>query len=132
MTSSRHTFSKAERLTSRKLISEVFAREGTSQAFHYPMLASWRVQSLPGHTFPAQVLFSVPKRKWRHAHDRNRIRRQMREAWRKQKNLLYDPLSAKRLQYAVVMVYTAQENVSFDELYHACGKLLEKMASAAA
>ena len=130
MTSSRHTFSKAERLTSRKLISEVFAREGTSQAFHYPLLASWRTQELPEKA-PAQVLFSVPKRKWKHAHERNRIRRQMREAWRLQKNLLYDSLSSKRLQYAVVMVYTAQENVSFDELSHACGKLLEKMASAA-
>lgn len=131
MNSSRHTFSKAERLTSRKLISEVFAREGTSQAFHYPLLASWRVEALPGDN-PVQVLFSVPKRKWKKAHDRNRIRRQMREAWRLQKNILYDSLSSKRLQVVVVMVYTAQDNVSFDELYHACGKLLEKMASAAA
>jgi ribonuclease P protein component len=130
MTSSRHTFSKAERLTSRKLISEVFAREGTSQAFQYPLSASWRAEELPIDS-PVQVLFSVPKRKWKHAHDRNRIRRQMREAWRRQKNILYDSLSPKRLHYAVVIVYTAQENVTFDELYHACGKLLEKMASAA-
>jgi ribonuclease P protein component len=128
MTPSRQNFSKAERLRSRKLISEIFARENTAQAYQYPLSVSWQAISLPEDP-PLQVLFSVPKRNWKRAHDRNRIRRQMREAWRKQKNLLYDSLSTQRLQYAVVMVYTAKEIVSFHDLYYACGQLLEKMAT---
>jgi ribonuclease P protein component len=127
MTPSRQTFTRAERLCSRKLISEIFAREAISQAYQYPLSASWRSIAMPG-PYPVQVLFSVPKRNWKRAHDRNRIRRQMREAWRQQKNLLYDSLFSQRLQYAVVMVYTAKEIVSFHDIYNACGQLLEKMA----
>jgi ribonuclease P protein component len=129
MTTSRHTFSKAERLSSRKLISAIFTGENTRREYLHPLSASWLVAVLPEDK-PAQIAFSVPKRKWKKAHDRNRIRRQMREAWRLQKNILYDSLSSKRLQCAVVMVYTAQENVSYDDIYHACGQLLEKMAAA--
>jgi ribonuclease P protein component len=126
MTPSR-TFTKAERLRSRTIISEIFAREGVSQAYQYPLSVSWRPIDMPD-PYPVQVLFSVPKRNWKRAHDRNRIRRQLREAWRQQKNLLYDSLFSQRLQYAVVMVYTAKEIVSFHDLYNACGQLLEKMA----
>ena len=38
---------------------------------------------------PAQMMISVPKKRFRHAVDRNRVKRQVREAYRHEKGLLW-------------------------------------------
>lgn len=51
----------------------------------------------------AQILISVPKRHLRHAVDRNRVKRQLREAWRYHRQTLLDALpEGKSLQVAFV------------------------------
>ena len=42
---------------------------------------------------PVQMMISVPKRRFKHAIDRNRVKRQVRETYRKNKQLLYNKLS---------------------------------------
>lgn len=42
------------------------------------------------------MMISVPKRRFKHAVDRNRVKRQVREAYRKNKHLLYDKLPTGR------------------------------------
>ena len=66
---------------------------------------------------PAQVAFSVPKKNFRRAVDRNRIKRQMRECYRAHKNQLYDFFNATgKKQYAIMLVFTARKAVPFSEL----------------
>ena len=41
---------------------------------------------------PVQILISVPKKRFKHAVDRNRVKRQVREAYRLHKQVLYEAL----------------------------------------
>lgn len=84
------SLSKAERLCSKAAIEKLFNRSSTSMAY-YPLRVVYRVAERkegPG----ARVLFSVSKRRFKHAVDRNRAKRQMREAYRKAKHTLLSAL----------------------------------------
>lgn len=77
-----HTFPKSSRLCSRKAIESLFG-EGSRSLTAYPLHAIYKPA---GDT--TQVLFSVSKRHFKHAVDRNRAKRQVREAWRLNKDIL--------------------------------------------
>lgn len=95
----RFTFRKAERLCSRRLLDGLF-RHGT--AFNtYPLrFVVWRTgagtavsgedrpRAVARSCEPVQVVLSVSKRHFKRAHDRNYIKRLLREAWRQHKHLL--------------------------------------------
>ena len=74
-----YTFKKEERLCNKKLIDELF-RNGSS-FLCYPFKASWQLTQMP-QQYPAQVLLSVSKKRFKRAVDRNLIKRRMREAYR--------------------------------------------------
>ena len=65
---------------------------------------------------PVQVAFSVPKRNFPRAVDRNRIKRQLRECYREHKNKLYDFVNDSNKQYAIMIVFTSKKAVPFSEL----------------
>ncbi len=79
------TLKKEERLNEKKLIERLF-KEGKS-FFQFP----FKVVYLPldvSDVYPAKVLISVSKRNFKRAVDRNHIKRQVREAYRKNKFIL--------------------------------------------
>lgn len=102
----KQTFGKDERLSSRKWI-ETTASEGKSFLIH-PFKTVWLETKLET-VFPVQVLISVPKKKFACAVDRNRVKRLMREAWRKNKHLLYAALDKNKKQFSVMLIYIASE-----------------------
>ena len=53
-------------------------------------------QALSPGEAPVQILISVPKKHFKHAVDRNRVKRQVREAYRLNKAILYDALQPTR------------------------------------
>ena len=77
-------FRKAERITSLKDIEHLFERGCSSSVNVSPLLAVW--QQRPAVTADGRrsvkVLVSVAKKRLRHAVDRNRAKRQIREAYR--------------------------------------------------
>lgn len=126
-TSASFTFKKAERLSSKKLIDELFTK-GSSFSF-YP----FRVLFLEKQSASAegvQVLISVPAKNFRRAVDRNKIRRLIREAYRLNKQPLHDSLIKKDKQVAVGLVYTAKTIEPFSviqqNLIAALKKLIEE------
>jgi ribonuclease P protein component len=83
------TFGKQEKLKSRKLIEKLFDEGKSVKKFPVRLVY---LQSSHTSDFPVQAAFSVPKRNFKRAVDRNRIKRLLREAYRHQKNTLYDEL----------------------------------------
>jgi len=102
------SFRKDEILRKKKLIDRLFA-EGSS-FYIYPFKVFYLAVPLEVKS-PAQVLISVGKRSFKHAVDRNRIRRQIREAFRQHKQQLYDHLEKKQGQCMLAIIYTANVHI---------------------
>lgn len=110
----KHTFSKEERLCSKRLISDLFNRG--SSFFVYP----YRVTFLPCQDLkqPVQVLFSVPKRRISRAVQRNLLKRRMREAFRLQKDeLLYPYIKEQPFGLALAIQFVANEVLDYQLIY---------------
>lgn len=88
-----HTFPKAEHLCRRSDISRLF-QAGSRAATAYPLRAVFRRVPPVGGEPPVKVLLSVGKRHFHHAVDRNRAKRQLREAYRHHKQVILDALPA--------------------------------------
>jgi len=99
------TFSKHERLSSTKLITALFKNGKSMVVAPFRMLYMQAALSSPS---PVQVAFSVPTKLWPLAVDRNRIKRQMREVYRKNKQHVYNALSGKNEQYALFVIYNSK------------------------
>jgi ribonuclease P protein component len=65
---------------------------------------------------PFQVLFSVPKHRFRKATERNLLKRRMREVCRKHKPILIQSLQNKQKQLVVAFIYTGQDILSSSEI----------------
>ena len=78
-----YSFSKEERLCSIKLIDKLY--HNGSSFLVYPFRIVWMREPLDSKN-PAQVLISVPKKKFKRAVDRNLLKRRIREVYRRQKS----------------------------------------------
>lgn len=87
-TTERQQLKKSERIVSQKLIDELFAGTGSHTRAAFPLRVVFKFRERSAGQPAAQVLVSVPKRRLRHAVDRNRVKRQVREAYRTNKQLL--------------------------------------------
>ena len=88
------TFSKAERLCHRRDIDALFA-SGTYSVSVYPVRAVFRTIPYDKHSPQVRVLASVAKRHLRLAVHRNHAKRQIREAYRRNKAHLTGNLPAR-------------------------------------
>lgn len=119
----RATFRKHERLTGRDLIADVLKNGRSTNAA--PLRITGRVRPLDT-VAPAQVAFAIPKRHVRHATDRNRIRRVLREAWRLDKQKWYDTLRAANVQCAWLILYGSDRKPSLAEARTLLGSTMER------
>jgi ribonuclease P protein component len=105
-----YTLGKEEKLKSKKLIEKLFAEGKNVKSF--PI----RLVYLPTNHFgelPIKVGFSVPKRNVKLAVNRIRIKRLLREVYRKNKELFIENLDQ---QYIFMFVYMAKEEIDYNEL----------------
>lgn len=123
----RNSLQPEERMKLRKQIEMLF-QQGEAFSF-YPLRIVFRFTQQPASTkayAPARIGFSIPKKRFRRAHDRNRIRRLLKEAWRLQKLPLYEVISDQH-QLHCFMVYTSSEMLTFDQALRAVSGILKKL-----
>ena len=84
----RSTFRKRERMVSLKLIESLFGGGCSQSVAAFPLRAVYMLSERQRDDAPVQLLISVPKKRFHHAVDRNRVKRQVREAYRQHKDLL--------------------------------------------
>lgn len=103
----KNSFSKAERLNSKILIDSMFA--GGSKSFSvFPI----RLVFIPVEEkakAPAGILISVPKKRFKRAVHRNRVKRQIREIYRQNKHELVCVLEEKKISIAIAFIYLSDE-----------------------
>ena len=101
------TLPKVERLNSRILIERLFTG-GSKSLPAFPL----RIVYMPveGENLPAAtILISVPKKRFKRAVKRNRIKRQVREAYRMHKYDLWESLEAKDKRMLIAFLYVDNE-----------------------
>lgn len=107
-------FGKEYKLCSQKVIQSIFDEKKSVKA--YPFLIHYSLLPLTSDA-SFQITVSAPKRNFKKAHDRNRIKRLMREAIRKNKLILEPFLLENKKQVALFMIYTAREEIPYDILF---------------
>ena len=121
------SFPKKEKLVSRKLIDRLFVGGGSKSMSCFPLRLVFMVldrndealenKGCKEEMADAQMLISVPKRCFKHAVDRNRVKRQVREAYRRHRDL-YEIPEGKYLAMAFIWL---------DHLHHDSAEVDEKV-----
>ncbi|MBR9922563.1 MAG: ribonuclease P protein component [Bacteroidetes bacterium] len=119
----RHTFSREERLKSRKLIGMLFREGKAVNAF--PLRMIWMEISAEKAQAPIQFTVSVPKRRFKRAVDRNRLKRQVREAFRLRKAEILESIPEEKA-YALMIIFTGPEKMSYRRIDRSLEKGLKK------
>lgn len=121
-----YTLDKKERLNSRILIEKLFSG-GSKSLPAFPLRVVY--MSVEGDHLPAiSLLISVPKKRFKRAVKRNRVKRQIREAYRKNKAILSDTLTASNRKLAVAFIWLDNELHDSPEVEAKVQKLLHLIA----
>ena len=107
------TFNKKERLSSKILIDAVFEKGKKFKS--YPFIATYLTEDSNESNWDSQVriVITVPKRKVKLANKRNRVRRQIKEAYRLNKSEFYTQLEAKNTNLALFLIYIGKEKEEY-------------------
>lgn len=124
--STRNTFKKSERLCSRILMERLF-QGGSHSVSAYPLRAVFLPVD-PSEQKGVSVLMSVPKKRFHDAVDRNHVKRQLREAYRKHKHHLVELAVAREQGLLIAFIYVSAQIESAAYIEKRMTRLLEKIA----
>lgn len=123
----RFTLSKEERICSKKLINELFTGNGRSMTA-FPLRAVFMKRTIVDDQPRAAMLVSVPKRYFKHAVDRNRVKRQVREAFRRNKSIITQNLTDDHEAVAMAFVWLTDEKYPSSEVENRMVRLLTRIS----
>lgn len=105
-----NSFVKSEHLCGEKRITRLFTQGDAFIA--YPLRVVYLIEPKKD-VEPASVMVSVPKKRFKRAVKRNRLKRLMRESYRLNKHELIEILNEKQLQIHVAFNYVSDDVLDF-------------------
>ena len=123
----RFTLSKEERICSKKLINELFTGNGRSMTA-FLLRVVFMKRTIVDDQPRAAMLVSVPKRYFKHAVDRNRVKRQVREAFRRNKSIITQNLTDDHEAVAMAFVWLTDEKFPSSEVENRMVRLLTRIS----
>jgi len=118
------TFNKQERLCGKKQIDLLFTKgEGFKEG---SFAVIWKTQN-GNPEFPAQILISIPKKNIAQANNRNLLKRLVREAYRKQKQVLYKALLRQEKQIIFGIIYQKSDLLKYKEVESEINLVLNRL-----
>jgi len=124
MNTRRETFEKSERLCSTKIISGLFENGNIFHTSLFKVVWNNCPVLLP---YPAQAAFSVSKRGFKLAVTRNLFKRRIREAYRKNKYLLYEFLAAENKQIVFIVIVRGDKVADFATIEKSTIEMLNRL-----
>lgn len=118
------TFTKSERLCSKVIIDKVFE---TGRVIVGPSFKLIWMKSAEAGDQPVQIVITVPKRNFKKAVDRNKLKRRIREVYRKNKEILYGGI--KSGTYYLMLMYTGKSMMEYKEAEEKIIKLLQRLTA---
>jgi RNase P protein component len=91
---------------------------------------SWPHRQLPQTAYfhqPAKMMVSVPKKNFKKATDRNRVKRLVKESYRKNKSGFYSFLEGRDAKCLLAFVYTGREILPYSEIENKIIITLQKL-----
>ena len=124
-------FPKYERICKENDIQELFDKGRGVSVYPYRVVYLFRHDERRPVT--VRLLVSVSKKRFHHAINRNRVKRLIRESWRRNKAALYEICERDNISVDVALVYTATVIHGYEEIYaktkKAVNELINKYSS---
>ncbi len=122
MTENSCTFKSSEHLKSRKEISRVY-NNGTPLYSDSFVLFFLKEETLTTHKFAV----SVPKKLFKSAVKRNKLKRRIKESFRLNKSILYSFSEKTNIFFNVFLIYKNKEILSYEKINSETVKLLKDL-----
>jgi ribonuclease P protein component len=114
-------YRKIEHLCAKKDIEKLYSL-GKSRTAN-PFKIYWHISDF-NSPYPSRVVISVPKRIFKKAHDRNRIRRQIKESYRLNKDWLHKILTERKTRIDILILYIGNQAIEYKLLEESLQKIL--------
>lgn len=122
------TLCKNERMSGRTLIEKLFNGGDSHAMSAFPLRMVYMVTERKDDAI-AKILISVPKRHFKRAVKRNRVKRQVREAFRNNKSILANAFAGRENEsVAIAFIWLADELYNSNEVEHKVKNLLQRLS----
>ena len=118
------SLNKTERIKHRKTFEEIFQN---GEIVYKGFIRINFVKTDFNDNIQAKVAFSVPKKKFKRAYKRNRIKRMMREIYRLNKPEFYEILTQKNTKIALLFVYLSDKTEDYKDIEKNMKSAIEKL-----
>ncbi|MEO5570583.1 MAG: ribonuclease P protein component [Bacteroidia bacterium] len=122
----RFTFSKHERLCSRKAIESLFQ---SGKAINEPPLRFLWKETAHLENVSLKIIISVPKKNFKKAVDRNKIKRHIREAYRLNRHKFLEEIVKSGRKFSAIIIYTGKKPLTWREMEAKISVTLQRFVS---
>lgn len=118
-------FGKEERLTNQRHIS-VLQKEG-NLFYNSPFRVKW-IEVVDNDNNIVKIIATVPKRNFKKAIERNRIKRLIRESYRLEKEIILSVAKRKNKSIIIMFIFSGKKIVTYKEIKSKIAVILQHIA----